>query len=74
MLNSALLLLNAARLPRACAPAALPRGSDLSAPCQATLEFTQMVDVGGENGGGMVRVEGIDMGAMVTVTFGSART
>jgi hypothetical protein len=39
-LNSALLLLNAARLPRACAPAALPRGSDLSAPCQAPLEVT----------------------------------
>jgi hypothetical protein len=31
-LNSALLLLNAARLPRACAPVASPRASDLSAP------------------------------------------
>ena len=37
VLNSALLLLNAARLPRACAPAALPRASDLSAPCHSTL-------------------------------------
>ena len=40
-LNSALLLLNAARLPRACAPATLPRGSDLSAPCQAPLLLSQ---------------------------------
>jgi len=37
-LNSALLLLNAARLPRACAPAVLPHASDLSTPCQASLQ------------------------------------
>jgi hypothetical protein len=39
VLNSALLLLNAACLPRACAPAALPRASDLSAPCKASLGY-----------------------------------
>ena len=39
-LNSALLLLNAARLPRACVPAVLPRASDLNAPCQASLRGT----------------------------------
>ena len=31
-----------------------------------------MADLGGENGGGMARVEGIDVGD--TATFGSART
>jgi hypothetical protein len=39
MLNSALLLLNAACLPCACAPAALPHASDLSTPCQASLNW-----------------------------------
>ena len=39
-LNSALLLLNAARLPHACVPAALPCASDLSAPCQVSLVLT----------------------------------
>jgi len=34
-------------------------------------EFTQIACLGGENGGGMVRVEGMDVGD--TVMFGSAR-
>jgi hypothetical protein len=41
-LNSAFLLLNAAHLPRVCAPAALPHASDLSAPYQAPLVFTSV--------------------------------
>jgi len=35
-------------------------------------EFTQMAYLGGENGGGVAMVEGIDVRG--TVTFGSART